>query len=435
MPFRSILLFLVLSLPALVAAENWPQWRGPDGNSLSNSTGLPVQWSQEKGILWKCPLTGTGNSTPAIWGTALFVTAQQDEKLLLVKIDKQTGKIDWTRQASRGTVVRSAPLDPKTSKARGQQKFHLLQNLASPSPVTDGKRIFVHFGNGDLVAYDTAGEELWRHDLQKDHGLYTIWWGHANSPVLYQDLVISICMQDSLSDLDGPRGDSYLVAHDQKTGELRWKTLRPTAANAEQCDSYTTPIFRKTDAGTEMIVMGGNQLDAYDPANGKQIWYLPGLVGGRTITGPTLGDGLVYTTQGMRGPLLAIRPGGTRELPASRIIWQTRENTPDSCCPVVWKNLLFMIADNGIATCLDNRTGELKWKERLPGDYKASPLAAEGRIYFLNKEGLCTVVAASTSFQVLARNPLEDVTLASPAVSGTRLYLRGHKALYCLGQP
>lgn len=435
MSSRCCWLFLVLIAPALVAAENWPQWRGPDGNSRSPSTGLPVQWNRESGIVWKCSLPGAGNSTPAIWGDSLFLTAQEDDKLLLVKIDKGTGRIDWTRQASSGTVVRSAPKDPKTGKARGQQKFHQLQNLASPSPVTDGKRVFVHFGNGDLAVYDFMGELLWHHDLQKEHGAYTIWWGHANSPVLFQDLVISVCMQDSLTDLGRPRAESYLVAHDQKTGQLRWKTLRQTAATAEQCDSYTTPIFRATEGGTEMIVMGGNQLDAYDPATGKQLWFLPGLVGGRTITGPTLGDGLVYATQGMRGPLLAIQPGGKGELPSSRIVWQTRENTPDSCCPVVWKDLLFFIADNGIASCVDARSGEFNWKERLPGDYKATPLAAEGRIYFLNKEGLCTVVAASSPFKVLARNPLDDVTLASPAVSGTRIYLRGHKALYCLGLP
>ncbi len=435
MSSRSLWL-LALTLPVLIAAENWPQWRGPDGNSFSTATGLPLKWSKESGIVWTCPLPGPGTSTPAIWGDAIFVTAQQDANLLLVKISKSTGKIDWTRNVGTGTVVRSTPKNPKTGKAsRGQQKFHQLHNLASPSPVTDGQRVFVHFGNGDLAAYDFAGEQLWRHDLQKEHGIYTIWWGHANSPVLYQDLVISVCMQDSLSDLDGPRGVSYLVAHDQKTGQLRWKTLRQTRADAEQCDSYTTPIFRKTKAGTEMIVMGGNQLDAYDPATGKQLWFLPGLVGGRTITGPTLGNGLVYCTQGMRGPLLAVKPGGQGELPQSRIVWQTQENTPDSSCPVVSNDLLFFIADNGIARCLDAKTGEPKWKERLPGDYKASPLAGDGRIYFLSKEGQCSVVAASAQFQLLARNSIDDVTIASPAVSGHRLYLRGQKALYCIGKP
>jgi outer membrane protein assembly factor BamB len=436
MSFRSVWLFLVLTGPSVFAAENWPQWRGPDGNSVSKATGLPVQWSKESGIVWKCPLPGEGNSTPAIWDDSIFVTAQKDDKLLLVKVHKGTGKIDWTREVGSGTAVRSSPAKaPKGEKSRGQQKFHNLHNLASPSPVTDGQRVFVHFGNGDLAAYDFAGQQLWQRDLQKEHGTYTIWWGHANSPVLYQDLVISICMQDSLSDLDAPPAASYLLAHDQKTGKLRWKALRQTKATAEQCDAYTTPIFHKTETGMELIVMGGNQLDAYDPATGKQLWFLAGLVGGRTITGPTLGNEMVYATQGMRGPLVAVKLGGKGELPESQIAWQTRENTPDSSCPVVWKDLLFFVADNGIATCVDARTGELKWKERLPGDYKASPLAAEGRVYFLNKEGLCTVVAAAPKFAVLARNPIEDVTLASPAISSNRIYLRGHKALYCVGKP
>jgi len=425
---------LLLLVPTLAAADNWPQWRGPEGNSVSSATSLPLRWSEDTGIAWKCPLPGEGASTPAIWGDAIFVTAMQGGNLLLVKIDKGTGKIDWTRTAGTGTVTRAVPKGPKTGDSRRHQKFHQLHNLASPSPVTDGERVFVHFGNGELAAYDFAGRQLWQHDLQKEHGTYTIWWGHANSPVLYQDLVITVCMQDSLSDLDGPPAPSYLLAHDQKTGAPRWKTMRQTGAKAEQCDSYTTPIFHKAVDGIEMIVMGGNQLDAFDPATGKQRWFLPGLVGGRTITGPTLGDGLVYATQGMRGPLLAVKLGGHGELTDDQIAWKTRESTSDSSSPVVWRELLFWVADNGIVCCADARTGELKWKERLPGDYKASPLAAAGRIYFLNKAGLCTVVAAAPRFEVLARNQLDDGTIASPAVSGERLYLRGQKALYCAGK-
>jgi outer membrane protein assembly factor BamB len=432
---RFLTTLLTLALAASAWAGNWPQWRGPTGDSVSTEANLPLKWSEHDQIVWKCPLPEDGASTPAIWGDAIFLTNQQGENLLLLKIDKKAGKVVWTQQVGTG-VPRRGPLLPKQGEGRRQQKFHKLHNMASPSPVTDGEVVVAHFGNGDLAAYDFTGRQLWRRNLQKDYSTYTIWWGHANSPVLYQDLVISVCMQDSLADLQSDKVQSYLVAHDKRTGQEKWKTLRMTDASAEQCDSYTTPLFFKTKNRLELVVMGGNQIDAYDPATGRQLWYLPGIVGGRTITGPTAGQGLIFATQGMRGPFLAIRPGGEGKLPASAVVWKETQGTPDSSCPVVWQDLVFWVADNGVAQCHDARTGELKWKERLPaGDYKASPLAADGRIYFLNLAGLCTVVAAAPRFEKLAENRINDETIASPAVSDGRLYLRGRKTLYCIGAP
>jgi outer membrane protein assembly factor BamB len=175
--------------------------------------------------------------------------------------------------------------------------------------------------------------------------------------------------------------------------------------------------------------MGANQLDGYDPQSGRQLWYLPNLVGGRTVTGPTAADGLVYVTRGMRGPLMAVRVGGQGELPASRIVWQHDKGTPDTPCPVVEGGLLFTITDDGIARAFDAKTGQLHWTERLRGDYKASPLAAPGRVYFLNTAGLCTVVAASDKFEKLAENQLSSDTPASPAAAAGRLFLRTRDAL------
>jgi outer membrane protein assembly factor BamB len=417
---------LALGQPA--SAENWPQWRGPAGDGISTEKRLPLNWSENMGVAWKCDMPGEGASTPVIWGDAIFVTAQRGDELLLLRIKSSDGKLVWERTVAHGTVVR------KTARPRGEQKFHDLQNLASPSPVTDGRRVFVHFGNGDLAAYDFDGNALWHRNLQVDHGKYTIWWGHANSPILYKDLVINVCMQDSLRDLQEEPGVSYIVAYDQKTGEQRWKTLRNTQAKAEECDAYTTPILHQTNGKTEMIIMGGRQLDAYDPSNGKQLWYMPIPIGNRTITGPTLAGNMIYTTCGMRADLLAVRLGGTGQLPESAIAWRTTDSTPDSPSPVVWKGLVFLISDGGIAQCLDARTGERKWKERLPGDYKASPLAADGRVYFVNRAGRCTVVAGSATFEKLADNSLDDAMVASPAVADGKLYLRGSKILYCVAK-
>ena len=418
----SIAALCLLSRP--VAAENWPQWRGPQGNSVSHETNLPLFWSEERNVRWKVALPEWGTSTPAIWGEALFVTTHQDEALLALRLDKSTGKTIWTRQLGSGV--------PKREGEKREQKFHRLHNMASPSPVTDGEVVIVHFGSGDLAALDFDGQVLWQRNLEKDYGAYTIWWGHANSPVLYKDLVISVCMQDSLEGVSEERSPSYLVAHDKRTGREIWKTMRSTAADAEQCDSYTTPIFCQTPERLEMVVMGGNQLDAYDPASGKLLWFLPGLIGGRTITGPTFSDELIYATQGMRGPLLAVKAGGDGERPRNSIAWKHDQGTPDSSTPVVAGGLLFLVTDNGVAKCFDAHTGHLQWEKRLGGDYKASPLAAEGRIYFLNTRGLCTVVSASPRFDKLAENQLDDEMLASPAASDGRIYLRGRQALYCL---
>lgn len=429
---RTRLLFLIsLSLlTAPVFSGDWPQWRGPTGDHVSRETGLPVKWSEKEHVAWKTPLPEWGTSTPAIWKDAVFVTTQSDDKLLLLRLDKATGKIVWTKQVATGTPVRKTPESGKRSA-----KFHDLHNLASPSPTTDGERVIVHFGTGDLASYTFAGEREWHRNLADEHGRYTIWWGHANSPVLNQNLVISVCMQDSLAGdvSDDKLAPSYLVAHDKRTGAVAWKTLRMTGADAEQCDSYTTPLLHQTARGMELIVMGGNQLDAYDPATGKQLWYLPGLVGGRTITGPTLANGLVYATIGMKGPIHAVKTAGSGKLTDGDVLWKQSQSTPDSCCPVVWNGLLFLVADNGVASCFDAKTGEQQWRERLGGrDYKASPLAAEGRIYFLSKDGTCSVVKAAAQFEVLSENKLDDEFLASPAVSDGTIFLRGRKSLYAI---
>jgi len=407
-------------------AENWPQWRGAKGDGVSTETGLPVKWDDKAGVVWKCALPGDGASTPAIWGDSIFLTAMQDEKLHILRINKPDGKIVWSRPVGSSVMRRGNP-------KRQEHTFHNLHNMASPSPVTDGEIVVFHFGNGDLLACDFAGKELWQRNLQKDHGAYSIWWGHANSPVLWKDLVISVCMQDSLADLQKEPAASYLVAHDKRTGEQKWKVLRMTGSKGEDGDAYTTPLFHEAAVRTEMIIVGANQIDAYDPATGKQLWTLPGVRGSRTITGPTLGHGLVFATEGKKGALLALRLGGEGTLEAKAIAWTQAQSMPDTPCPVLWKDLLFLVSDEGIAQCLDARTGEVKWKERLQGNYKASLVAADGKVYFLNLAGQCTVVAAKSTFEKLAENRLEECPSASLAISDGRIYLRTKQSLFALG--
>jgi len=427
----AVALLLAVALPALgLRAENWPQWRGPDGTGVSQETDLPVFWGESRSIVWKCEIPEWGTSTPAIWGDAIIVTSHTDDgRLLLLRIDAKSGGIEWTREVGKGEA-------PREGAFRSVQKFNDLHNLASPSPVTDGKSVVVHYGNGELAVYDYDGNQAWHRNLQDDYGPYTIWWGHANSPLLHDGLVLSVCMQDSLADVQGATAaESYLVAHDVRDGHVKWKVTRRTKADAEECDAYTTPLLVEADGKKQLVVMGGNQLDAYDPATGKQLWYLPGLQGGRTVTGPTAGLDMIFTVRGMRGPLLAVPLGKSGELTFRDVAWTHEEGTPDTCCPVLWESLLFTVTDDGISRCFDAHSGKLHWRQRLPGRYKASPIAADGRIYFLNTAGLCTVVSAAPRFDKLVENQLDDAGIASPAISNGRIYIRGRKTLYAIGNP
>jgi outer membrane protein assembly factor BamB len=409
-------------------AGDWPQWRGPEGTGVSQEKGLPIVWHEQRSIAWKCPLPEWGTSAPAIWGDAVFLTTHTaDDKLLLLRIDKKKGQILWSREVGSGTKEREGP-------KRHPQKFHKFYSPASPSPVTDGTTVVAHFGDGDLAAYDYSGEQLWKRNLQDDYGAYTSWYGHANSPVIVGAAVISVCMQDPLADLQQMPVESYVVAHDLLSGNVRWKVSRKTKAEKEEGDAYTTPLLCALGGVRQLVVMGGNQLDSYDPAKGTQLWSLPGLPGGRTVTSPTVAKDMIFATRGLRGPLIAVRPKPAGELSFRDIQWTYNEGTPDSCSPVVWNDLLFTITDDGIARCFDAASGNLKWKERLKGQYKASPIAAEGRVFFLNIDGLCTVVSASPRFDRLIENKLDDQTIASPAISDGRIFIRGSKALYCIGR-
>jgi outer membrane protein assembly factor BamB len=418
-----------------VRADQWTNWRGPDQNGTSRETSLPLAWSETAGVAWKCALPAWGHSTPIVWNESLFLTTHvDDQRLVLIKVDKRSGQIVWTREVGTGSTPHAASLNVKSGESRRQQKFHPDQNLANPSCVTDGEVVVTHFGNGDLAAYDLAGQQLWHRNLQDDHGRYNIWWGHANSPVLSGDLVISVCMQDSCRDLPGEPSPSYVVAHRKRTGERAWFTLRPTEAPTECGDSYVTPLLRSQGATTELVVMGGQILDAYDVATGRRLWWLPGLEGNRVIAGPVLSRDMAYITQGMRRPLLAVKLGGSGARPLDDVAWKYERGTSDSPTPALWGECLCFITNDGFATCLDARSGTVHWRERLPGQYRASPLVADGRVYFLNTAGLTTVVAAADSFTKLAENTLDDETLASPIVSEGRIYLRGRKSLYCLGK-
>lgn len=410
-------------------ANTWPAWRGPLGDGLSEAKNLPTHWNATENIAWKTPLDGWGDSTPAIVGDHVFLTLQNEaNQLRLLRFNATTGQVE------RNILVDTAET-PREAPRRSSQKFHNLHNMASPSPVVHGDYVVVHFGNGTLATYTLEGKEVWRHNLQSEYGDYTIWWGHANSPVIFDGMVISVCMQDSLADLREKPVESYVVAHDLKTGKVRWFTKRMPEGSAEELDAYTTPLLVQKNGQTQIVIMGGNALDAYDPQTGKQLWHLPKLVGGRTVTGPVLGAGTIFTTRGMRKPLLAVKLADFQGLvPEEAIEWSVEKTTPDTPSPVFADGMLFTVTDDGIANCYDAQTGKQLWRERLGGNFKASPVVADGKIYFLNLDGKCTVAAVKPEFEELAVNEIGDTTIASPAIANGKLFIRGKNALFCIGK-
>jgi outer membrane protein assembly factor BamB len=429
--------FLSLSFFCISAFSqtNWPSWRGPEGNSVSYDKSLPTSWSEKENIAWKVPISGDGASSPCIWENSIFLTSQDGEKLIGLKFDLKTGTNSWSKELGSGETIRD-PLKGKPGDQRRRQKFHKLHNLASPSPVTNGKKVVFLFGNGDLACTDFNGNTIWKKNLQKEQGTFTIWWGYSNSPFIHENIVICTVMQDSLGDLEGEKAQSFLIAYDLDSGKEVWKTLRKTVATAESCDSYTTPIYHKAANQNQIIVMGGNQLDAYDPKTGKQLWKKEGLNGGRTITGPTIHENTVFATRGMRGPLVALKLDNSSGLPSSEnYSWEFSKNTPDSCCPVALNGLVFTISDNGFAQCLDSTNGTIYWNERLGGDYKSSPIACNGKVYFTNLEGVSTIVEANKTFKIVNKNSIGEGVIASPAISFNHLFLRTRKSLVCIGVP
>jgi outer membrane protein assembly factor BamB len=417
-------LVLALTLvggPAPAADDVWPQWRGPTHDSVSPRADLPLSWSKTENVVWKTPLPGWGNSTPAIWKDALFVTTQDNDRLLLLRLNRVSGKVLWEREVGRGIANRKA--------GKGEPKYHAENNMASPSPVTDGKHVWAHFGNGDLACYDFDGEKVWSINFPKLYGPYSIWWGHSNSPLLVGDLLISVCIQDPV-----PGGKSYVVAHDKLTGKEKWYTPRDTGAKLEPGDSYTTPIPWTHGGRLEVLVFGGNVLDAYDPASGKQLWESKPFKGNRVISGPTLVGDTVYAVQGMKGPVFAIKVGGEGDTTATSVRWKSLDKTtPDAASPVVANGLVYLPNNEGLVTCVDAETGKEVWKERIGDAFRATPLVAGKRVYLFTKEGKCTIIEAAREFRVVGTGDVGEETIASPATTGGDLYVRTKQGLWRIG--
>jgi outer membrane protein assembly factor BamB len=449
-------------------AADWPQFRGPNGTGVAGDSPLPIEFSRQKNVSWSTAIP-PGHSSPVLTDTRIFVTAAESEKLLTLCLDRSTGKIIWRREAPRPRKEESQPTN----------------SPASPSPVTDGQNVYVFFGDFGLISYSADGTERWKLPL----GPFNNQNGHGSSPILAGKMVILICDQDT---------DSYLLAVDQVSGKIRWKTPRPDSTRG-----YATPaLYQPKDGPAELIVPGAFQVVSYSLSTGERLWWIRGMAwqlksvplidgdiiyvsgwetGGDTDPPDVLTwqqalekydsnhDGRISRAEGpfksegsfrdtdldrdgsiderewnfyrarktSQNNIVAIRAGGKGDVTDTHILWRFRKSIPNIPSPLLYRDVLFLIKEGGIFTSLDPKTGALFKQARLTGalgQYWSSPVAGDGKIYVSNQEGKVTVLSASAQWQILAINDLDDEIFATPAIDRGHIYLRTRGTLYCFSR-
>jgi outer membrane protein assembly factor BamB len=410
---------LMVAAAAAVSAENWPHWRGPSHNGVSGEKGLSLKWSPTENIAWKIPMPSRTGATPIIWGDVIFLNVATEEKtgdLELWAVDRKKGEILWKRPIAGGNNM--------------QRK----QNMSSPSPVTDGRTVWVMTGVGVLKAFDFKGGELWKRDIQQDYGQFGLNWGYASSPLLHEGALYVQVLHGMKTD-----DPSYILKIDAGSGKTIWRVERPTDAIRESPDSYTTPLLVRSGNTTEIVISGGDVVTGHDPASGKELWRARGLNPknnpfNRIIASPVAVGNLVIACT-RENPMLAIRTGGRGDVTDTHIAWTFEKGGPDVPTPVSDGTLLYIVNDRGVVHALDVKSGNVVYgPERIrPGTYSASPVLADGRIYITSEEGVTTVFAAGQKFQVLSENAVDEYVLSSVAVSNGQIFLRTDKHLYAIG--
>ncbi len=391
-------------------AQDWPEFRGPTAQGASAETGLPVEWSPTKNVAWKEPLPGHGWSSPAIYRGRIYLTAAVPEEDLLTYslaalcLEAKTGKIVWQKEVFRQDLLTAPPI-------------HARNSHASPTPVIDRERIFVHFGLHGTACLDLEGQVLWRFQSPRfDHED-----GNGGSPLLVDDAVIFNC--------DG-KDIQFVLALDRATGKVLWKTDRRT--NGKFGYSYCTPLLVTVKGEKQVVNPASGAVCAYEPGTGREIWRVDYGTGGFSVVPrPVLAHGLLYICTGFEKPrLLAVRPDGRGDVTRTHVEWSTDRAVPKVASVVVAGDELYMVSDIGVASCLDARTGKEHWSERTGVQHWSSPLHADGRIYFQDVKGTGVVVKAGPRFELLAKNALGEPTQASYAVSDGAFFIRTDRHLY-----
>ena len=386
------------------ARKYWPRWRGPSGQGLVAGTGYPDSWSGTDNVLWKVKVPGRGNSSPIVWRDSIFITtAYEGGRRSVLCFRRRDGKQLWET---------SAP------EAR-PEKIYAKNTYASSTPATDGERVYAYFGNAGVVALDMDGREVWR----RGFGEITLYHGSAGSPLLYKDRLI--LFQDQ-------RYGSFITALDRRTGNILWRTPR------EEQIGWGSPIAVRAGTRDEIVVSSQQRVYAYDPATGRELWKCTGNTDEVTPT-PAVGHGLIFCPSGRAGPTLAIRPGGSGDVTATHIAWQTPKGSPFIPSPIVYGKHLYLVNDmTSVATCFEAETGKLMWQGRLGEahreSFSASPVAVDGKIFFTNDEGETFVLQAGAEFRLLHVNRMGERILASPALVDDRWYFRTEQHLVAIGR-
>lgn len=404
-----------LSCRSLVAGD-WPQFRGPEGSGHSSEVGLPLTWSDTENIVWRVELPGSGWSSPvAVDGRVYLTTAvpvdpmleKSDLSLRALCVDSKSGALLWNTEVFLE--------DAETAPGIHQKNSH-----ASPTPIVEGNSLYVHFGHEGTACLDLEGNILWRNTELR----YPPVHGNGGSPTLWRELLIFSC--------DGGEAP-FVAALNKQTGELVWRHER--GVPAEKTFSFCTPQVIEVNGREQVVIPGSNVVSGLDPQTGAVIWFAS-YDGYSVIPRPVFAHGLIYISTGYNSPVvMAIRPDGAGDVTETHVAWKHDKAGPNTPSLLVVGDELYMVSDNGVASCLDAVTGTQHWQKRLGGNYSASPLFAEGRIYFQDEQGQTTVIAPGTSYQELAKNSLTGRTLASYAVAEQAIFLRSDTALYRIQIP
>lgn len=406
-----------------VDGTEWPDFRGPSGDGHAPAEALPpLEWSETRNVRWKTPIHDRGWSSPVVWGNQIWLTAASEggRTLYAIRVDLDTGRITLDRALFTNDEVE--PLG------------NPVNTYASPSPVVEEGFAYIHFGSYGTACLDAeTGETVWeRRDLPCRH-----FRGPASSPLLFEDMLILT--------FDGV-DQQYMTALDKRSGRTLWRTDRSVdfrdlgpdglpLAEGDLRKAYSTPIVADFEGRQVLLTAGARAGYGYDPTSGRELWRVehPGFSG---ASRPVTWRDLVLLNTGYgTTDLLAVRLGGAGDVSESHVVWTQTRGIPKRSSPVVLDGLVYLVSDNGVATCLEAADGEIVWQDRLPGNYSASPVLAGGRLYFVNESGVTTVVEPGRTFQVLARNEVDEGILASPAVAGRMLILRGRSSLYGLAEP
>jgi outer membrane protein assembly factor BamB len=414
-------------------AENWGHWRGPFFNGSTSETNLPASWTTND-IAWTAPMPGFSGATPIVWGDHIFVSSPDaDKNLLLICLNRKDGHVLWQKTVAVG------------DRERGRN------NMASCSPVTDGKTVFVIFGTGNLAAYDFSGNEIWTRNLAKEYGRFANMWLYGASPLLYQGKLYVQVLQrnppppDYTQAIDGKSArESFLLCLDPATGSNIWRHIRPTDARGESQESYASPIPNLLPSGkSEILIIGGNCITGEDSQTGEELWRCGGLNSRdnssfRTVPSPVATEGMVIACAPKREPVFGIRDGGAGLVTATNVVWKFKEYPSDCVTPLAYEGKLFVLdGDKQMITCLDPKTGEKKWQGSMGirEIFRASPTGADGKIYCISENGTVVILSASDEYKILATIPMGGEPVRSAiAISDGQLFIRTAQAVYCIGK-